>query len=451
MNPWKPKVLLLGPGGVKGFLMMGSLLFLEKTKLLKEIDKIVGISIGSVVGLMYQIGYTVGEIIDFAFNIQLGEMISTIDMINIMKKNGLISHEIIRKKLHEKVVQKYGFIPTLKQLYMMTGTVFEVVVTNLNTDNAEYFSHETEPDLSCVEAVLMSISLPLFFQSYEYKDSLYLDGGLSEPFPVHRYEKEQVFGIMMKGSPVNPKQSFFNYLSRIIKIITSTRDKRLKINGHCKVLNLEYEVDDAIGVKIGFEKRVDMVMIGYLRAFYFYQEISKKYPELYPHLRKETIDFCHALQYDVKFTQRELSYIHVDESGGDESDEEEVNEHLMEMFESSSLTDFSVTSSSEDSLVHGESGLGVITDDLGQDVVLDENKEMDVEHKQQRRIHEGQQRNGEQRAEQRNGEQRAEQRNGEKRAEQRTGEQRAEQRTEYNNKKPYSVHKKPPWWWNRRK
>jgi predicted patatin/cPLA2 family phospholipase len=91
----------------------------------------------------------------------------------------------------------------------MTGYEFEIVVTNLDKDTTEYFNHQTEPDLCCVEAVLMSITIPLIFQSYIYKNNIYLDGAISQAFPIQKYKDENVFAIMLKGARSDPKESFF--------------------------------------------------------------------------------------------------------------------------------------------------------------------------------------------------------------------------------------------------
>ena len=332
---WKPNVLILGPGGVKGFLTIGSLLFFEKSKLLKEINKVVGISIGAVIGLFYTAGFSITEILEIALSTHLSDVFTSLDIINVMKKNGLVSHDILRKKMSEKIIQKYGFIPTLKQFYLMSGIEFEVVVTNLDDDKPEYFNYQTEPELSCVEAVLMSISLPLFFQSYVYKNKYYLDGGISDPFPVERYKNDKVFGIFLKGSPKDSKASFFDYLSRIVQVITSVQIKHMKIPSQCKILNLEHTVNDTIGMKMNFEQRVDLVFTGYVKAFEFYFVLHQKYPNTYP---LQFIQRYHSIQLFQTFLSQNNKNILYEYQSEIESDaiEEEGDFYLQECFTTSS-------------------------------------------------------------------------------------------------------------------
>jgi predicted acylesterase/phospholipase RssA len=268
MDLWTPDALLLGPGGAKGFLMLGALLLLEKCKMLKDVKKIVGVSMGAIIGMFLNIGCTVTEILEIGLMTELNEIITTIDVMTIMKNKGLVSHDVFRKRMREKVTQRFGFVPTLKQLYMMTGIELEIVVTNLDKDRPEYFSHQTEPDLCCVEAVLMSMSLPLFFYTYVYKDNIYLDGAVAEPFPIHRLKKDKTLAIRMMGSHIDPKDSFFNYISKVVNCLTSQTRNNTK-SKDTKILDLIYEVNDAIGVKLTYEKRVEMVLVGYVRTYHF--------------------------------------------------------------------------------------------------------------------------------------------------------------------------------------
>jgi predicted acylesterase/phospholipase RssA len=352
MEVWKPNVLLLGSGGVKGFLMLGSLLFFEKSKMLKDIKKIVGISIGALIGLFYIVGYSITQILEIALMTDISDMINNIDILNIMKTNGLISHEVFRKRIQDKIIEKYGFVPTMKQLYFMTGYDFEIVVTNLDKNKAEYFSYITQPELSCVEAVLMSISLPLFFQTYVLKENIYLDGAISDPLPIERYKSEKVFGILMKASLINPKESFFNYLSSVLQSFTSTKERFIDVPINCKLLNLEYEINDIMGVKTSFEKKVDMFLFGYLRAFQFYQKLNESHPTEYPmFIQKYTpLEFFSSItafkkQEDDEFI---LEYIEKLSEIDSEIMENEGDDYLMDLFEDSSSESSDWSSDSTD-------------------------------------------------------------------------------------------------------
>ena len=338
MDFWRPNALLLGPGGAKGFLMIGSLLLFEKCKMLKDVKKIVGVSMGAIIGLFFNIGCSVTEILEIGLVTELSELITNIDVMSIMKNHGLVSHDIFRKRMREKVIQKYGFVPNLKQLYMMTGIELEVVSTNLDLDRAEYLSYQTEPELCCVEAVIMSMSLPLFFYTYNYKNNIYLDGAIADPFPLSRFSNESVLAIRMMGSNLDPKGSFFNYISKVIHCMTS-QTRNLKKTKDTHILDLSYDVNDAIGVKLTFEKRVDMVMVGYLRAHQFLQSIKSKYIHEIEQVTPPT--FFDAIT--IKIHNPCIEPLEYDS----QEIEDEGDEYLEECFESSTDSFTSISQRSE--------------------------------------------------------------------------------------------------------
>lgn len=342
MDLWTPDALLLGPGGAKGFLMLGALLLFEKCKMLKDVKKIVGVSMGAIIGMFLNIGCTVTEILEIGLMTELNEIITTIDVMTIMKNKGLVSHDIFRKRMRDKVTQRFGFVPTLKQLYMMTRIELEIVVTNLDKDRPEYFSHQTEPDLCCVEAVLMSMSLPLFFYTYVYKDNIYLDGAVAEPFPIHRFKNEKVLAIRMMGCHIDPKDSFFNYISKVVNCLTSQTRNHSK-SKDTKILDLIFEVNDAIGVKLTYEKRVEMVLVGYVRAYRF----LKSYHSCYiPLIEKYTNqNFFESITINCDQQHSNISEYEDDDStsvgksigknkGYEQDIEEKGDEYLEECFES---------------------------------------------------------------------------------------------------------------------
>lgn len=352
-NLWKPNALLLGPGGVKGFLMLGSLLLFEKSKMLKDIKKIVGVSMGAIIGLFLNIGCSVTEILETALMTELSELITNIDVITIMRKNGLVSHDIFRKRMQEKVIEKYGFVPTLKQLYTMTGCELDIVVTNLDKDLPEYFNYQTEPDLSCVEAVIMSMSLPLFFYTYVYKENIYLDGGIADPFPIHRFGNENVLAIRMMGSPLDPKDSFFNYIAKVVSCLTSQKRHFKNVSKNNKILDLEYEVNDAIGVKMTFEKRVEMVLIGYLRAYNFLESFESSYLGTIEKYTNPSFfnSILIAKSYIPKNNLTTGNNNIQSGSGSEDSDvmEEEGDAYLEECFDSDSFDEISTSEQSYES------------------------------------------------------------------------------------------------------
>lgn len=78
--------------------------------------------------------------------------------------------------------------PEIKRLYIMA--------LNLSTGHTEIFSTESTPFVRIVDAVRVSLSIPLFFQPYELnydgmRDHVYADGGILDNYPINIFDTSQ--------------------------------------------------------------------------------------------------------------------------------------------------------------------------------------------------------------------------------------------------------------------
>jgi NTE family protein len=63
-----------------------------------------------------------------------------------------------------------------------------VVTTNLTRQVAEVFSAHTYPDVPLWQAVRMSMSIPLFFEAFQFNGHVYVDGGISWNYPIDLFD-----------------------------------------------------------------------------------------------------------------------------------------------------------------------------------------------------------------------------------------------------------------------
>lgn len=190
---WCPTTLVIGPGGVKGFLEVGALQALEFFLILKNIRRVVGVSVGSVVGLLVAAGFTPAEITFYALNVDLSREIFLAKPFTqevFMSKNGFFSTAGIENYITKLIKTKFPHVPTMAELYELTKIELVVVATNITKCEPTYFSRLTTPNLSCIEAVLMSISIPLVFEYREMYDQRFVDGALTDPLPIQLYPNE---------------------------------------------------------------------------------------------------------------------------------------------------------------------------------------------------------------------------------------------------------------------
>ena len=82
-------------------------------------------------------------------------------------------------------------------LYKITGKTLIITTSNITTMSTEYMDKSTQPNLPCLTAINMSISIPVVFIPIYYKGCYYADGGLSNNFPIDYLDdgKNEIIGI----------------------------------------------------------------------------------------------------------------------------------------------------------------------------------------------------------------------------------------------------------------
>lgn len=286
MIKWKPDLIVLGPGGVKGLLEVSSLILLDQLDILSNVTTFVGVSIGSIIALLCVLGYTPAEIaLEFYsrnlmqdLKAQVGmdtnSMISSmVECIKKVANDGLIGN-IIEDLLNEKCKQKLGLVPSLNGLRMATGKDLHLLVTGIKRLKDEVFlSAFTYPDISCVKAVMMSSTLPGISSGLSKIGSIdgeiMLDGAFSNPLPFLKFDdgktKILTLSISVDSHCTDP-------LSIAIQVnnIVSDKYKKLQIQfggNMCKHLELFY--DDLEISTISSNNKGKMLLSGYVQTYAF--------------------------------------------------------------------------------------------------------------------------------------------------------------------------------------
>jgi predicted acylesterase/phospholipase RssA len=269
-----PTVLILGSGGAKGYSMLGSMIILSKLNLLKNVKTFVGVSIGTVICFLHVIGCSVLEIIELSLSIDILDILSNLTVSSFTSFNlfnGFLSHDIFRSKLSNKIIEKFGFIPTFKELYDLTKLNFVSTVVNLDTSKEEFFSHLSTPNLNVVEGVLMSMNIPILFQQYQYNNTFYVDGGILNPLPFEYFDdgSTDIICVSLNETEINPHLSSKNYLLKVIKLLTSkTIVKNFSHRSdRCILINLFDDIREPMGLNITFDSKIKMIINGYISSY----------------------------------------------------------------------------------------------------------------------------------------------------------------------------------------
>lgn len=295
---WTPNIILCGPGGVKACLILGCLkrLFLEESIITENIERWVGVSAGAAISLLIICGYSIDEIIDLFINVNIVDELAHIKLNEAINNLGFIKNKTVEEKLSKAIKDKFGYVPSLRQLYLSTGYILTVVVYNLDKMRPEFMDKDTEPDISCLEATMMSMAIPGLIQPRKYKGNMYIDGGIGAPYPVceYDYNNNKILGIYIASendlysSDKNPKE----FLHRLIYAgMKALREKDIEnASSNVKHIVLKTTVTDTAGISTSYEDRMCLIRQGYDCAESFIQHLY--HPEKFEEIKEnEEISF----------------------------------------------------------------------------------------------------------------------------------------------------------------
>lgn len=216
--------LVISGGSMNGLGILGTLQFLKDNNKLEKVENYVGVSVGAIISYLMIIGYTPIEIMIYlCINKKVFEKLSKFDFVNAMKGDGAISFSLISDVIERMTVDKLGKVLLIKDLKILFNKNFTCVTYNATKSRQEIINHETSPDLPCLTALRMSSNIPMVFEPYKFGDSYYVDGGLSNNFPVDIGEQvgQRVVAISVK-SPTTidiEKADIMEYLNKMLLIV----------------------------------------------------------------------------------------------------------------------------------------------------------------------------------------------------------------------------------------
>jgi predicted acylesterase/phospholipase RssA len=270
---WKPNVFVLGPGGVKGYLELGLLLKFEEENYLSNVDTFIGCSVGASISLLLVSNCRMDKIINESMDLNLINDMSDINIDHLKDSLGLLSIKTIEDRLKQLMIDKFVVVPTLKQLFDLTNRNLIIVTFNLDKTRKEYISKDTDPDLSCVEAVMMSMAIPGLICPRIYKGNVYVDGAVGDPYPVLHLDDgiNDILGVYIDSeqSSYSSDSNIFRYLFRCAQASMKVlRDLAIeKSSDKCTHIVLKTSVSDTISISSNIKK--EMIEKGYQTANLF--------------------------------------------------------------------------------------------------------------------------------------------------------------------------------------
>lgn len=263
--------LVLAGGGVKGFVLIGAIKYLEEHNIMSNIKTFIGTSVGGYLSLLYIIGYTSDDLSKFGKLIDMSKT-TTINIQNLFDNYSFSDYknfDIILKKLFNN--KKINENITLIELFKLTKKKFVVTTTCINDKNIEYISYDNHPDMPVITAIKMTTCVPLLFPYIKYNNKIYIDGGIVENFPINYIFKEgininKVIGLNIKTEISSNINNILDYILCIFNIFIHTNDNN-KINLYKKypnnIFNILMSNKNPLNFNLSNDEKKEMLKIGY--------------------------------------------------------------------------------------------------------------------------------------------------------------------------------------------
>jgi NTE family protein len=209
--------LVFKGGGVRGIAYMGALEILDEYRIVDNIQRVAGTSAGAIAATLVSFRLSVPETTELFNSLELSKIpqsktkVKKWDFLRFkeeenyrrfIKKYGWYSSEYFYHWLEDIIAdqcdgngratfadfQQYGF----RELY--------IVAANISRQRAEVFSAVHTPAVAVADAVRMSMSIPIFFESLRFDGKkfgdgdYYVDGGLFDNFPMHLFDQDEHAG-----------------------------------------------------------------------------------------------------------------------------------------------------------------------------------------------------------------------------------------------------------------
>lgn len=272
------KNLIFSGGGVKGYLFLGVFKYLEENNLIKDVKSIAGTSIGSLFALCFVLKYSFDDLYKIFIKINLMENIDAFNgdiFTKFMTKYGIESGENLVRIA--KIFIKYkteNEDVTFKDLYKYNNVDLRISATCVNDMDCVIFDHTTHPDVKVVDVLRMSVSVPFFFEPVSFSDKLYVDGGLTNNYPIEIYKEEikETLGFLITSKTQSEKiENVEQYILCILKSTLSYIDY-CKMREFKKNTILLFDDTGVLNLDITNEKKDKMVELGYQKTLEFFKK-----------------------------------------------------------------------------------------------------------------------------------------------------------------------------------
>jgi len=257
--------LSIGPGAMGFYLYLGYISQLKDSGKLNELEEIAGASAGSLVGFLYCLMKgDIRKTLECSLKVPVKDAMKP-NLKILMKKFGLISPIKIRKIMSDICLTECNKTDiTFNELYELYPIKLHVTAYCIQLEKTKYFSVDTTPALSVLDAICASIAIPFLFSTVKLGDGMnYIDGGTVESTPSSAFiGKKNVLAVGLSFSEWNSDVK--DIKSYALSLLYTTMKLRYEypVPTHRLVIR-----DDVFDFGASSESKLRMYTCGYSQQF----------------------------------------------------------------------------------------------------------------------------------------------------------------------------------------
>jgi predicted acylesterase/phospholipase RssA len=258
------RCLAIGPGAMGFFLYLGVISKLKHEGRLDNLEEISGASAGGLLGFLFLATKgDLAKVLDYALDVPVKQIMKP-NLKNFMKNYGLVTPAKIRKVLSEACTKFIGQPDiTFEELYAWHPIKFHVSAYCVDLMKTDYFSVNSTPKLSVLDAVSATIAIPFLFSTVKIGEWTYIDGGAAETTPSGPFlAKKDVLAMKIGWSRPAPVTDLKSYATGILY---STM--KLRANYEVPTLDLDVSDQDVFDFGASNDGKLRMFMRGFSTNF----------------------------------------------------------------------------------------------------------------------------------------------------------------------------------------
>lgn len=253
------KHIAIGPGAIGYFSMLGAVNRLWDAGALHELESISGASAGALLAVMIAVfKFDFDKILQASLKVPLKKLRPNIK--TLFSEYGLVPRDVTRKLVSDVIPDV-----TFEELYKMFPTKVYISAFCVELTKTDYFSVDSHPQMSVVDAVCMSIAIPFLFSACTYGDWHYLDGGAIESSPCAPYlgrPRDDVYIMRIDCKEDYKINDFKGYMSMILGSIL-----RIRHEYNFPTCIIDVKDIDIFDFSAGDELKMKLFALGYEKVW----------------------------------------------------------------------------------------------------------------------------------------------------------------------------------------